>query len=80
MTTKLTCIVCGRKFPKGQGIVIELGKTILTFHSTKCATKFFRLLIERIEDKNTIEKAAKELIKELEEIRKRKEEMHRKKI
>ncbi len=80
MTDKFTCIVCGRKFPKGQGVVIELGKTTLIFHSTKCATKFFRLLTERIEDKSLIEKTAKELIYELEEIRKRKEELYKKKI
>jgi len=80
MANKLTCIVCGRKFPKGQGVVIELGKTTLTFHSTRCATKFFKLLIERIEDKDLIEKTAKELIHELEEIRKRKEELYKKKI
>lgn len=80
MTEKYTCIVCGRKFPKGQGVVIDLGKTKLVFHSTKCATKFFKLLLERIEDKSILEKTAKELIRELEEIRKRKEELHKKKI
>ncbi len=80
MTEKYTCIVCGRKFPKGQGIIIELGGTTLTFHSTRCATKFFRLLIERIEDKGPIEKVAKQLIQELEEARKRKQELYKKKI
>ncbi len=80
MTDKFTCIVCGRKFPRGQGVIIELGKITLTFHSTKCATKFFKLLIERIEDKSLLEKTAKELIHELEEVRKRKEELYRKKI
>lgn len=80
MTDKFTCIVCGRTFPKGQGVIIEIGKTTLYFHSTKCATKFFKLLIERIEDKDVLEKTAKELINEFEEIRKRKEELHKKKI
>lgn len=45
---RYTCIVCGRKFPKGQGIVIEYGNNTLTFHSSKCASKFFKMLLERV--------------------------------
>ncbi len=42
---KYRCIVCGRVFPKGQGIVVNYGKILLTFHSSKCASKFFRELL-----------------------------------
>ncbi len=80
MTEKYTCITCGRKFPKGQGVVIELGKTVLTFHSTRCATKFFKLLIERVENKDIIERTARQLIRELSEQRKKIEEVKKKKI
>ncbi len=80
MTEKYTCIVCGKKFPKGQGIVLKLDKITLTFHSNRCATKFFKLLLERIEDKNIIERTAKQLIDELEEARRRRQELYKKKI
>ena len=44
------CIVCGRKFPRGQGIVIRKAGYTLAFHSNRCASKFFRLLMERVDD------------------------------
>ncbi len=80
MTEKYTCTTCGRKFPKGQGVIIELEKTLLTFHSTRCATKFFKLLIERVENKDIIERTARQLIRELDEQRKKIEEVKKKKI
>lgn len=42
------CIVCGRVFPRGQGLVIKLGEEILEFHSSRCFSKFARSLLERI--------------------------------
>ncbi len=59
-----TCLVCGRKFPKGQGIIIEKAGFTLAFHSSRCAAKFFRLLIERVDD-SCIRPALRELIDEL---------------
>ncbi|MCE4619169.1 MAG: hypothetical protein F7C82_00295 [Desulfurococcales archaeon] len=53
------CIVCGRKFPEGQGIIISKGGVILYFHSNRCASKFFKRLIENTED-SCIVKALKE--------------------
>ena len=43
---KYTCIVCGRTFYEGQGIVYGIKGTRLYFHSKACAYKFFKDLIE----------------------------------
>ena len=40
------CIVCGRFFHEGQGIVIRVRGGVLEFHSSRCAAKFFRRLVE----------------------------------
>jgi large subunit ribosomal protein L24e len=74
-----TCIVCGRKFPEGQGIIIEKAGIVLHFHSRRCATKFLKLLIERLDD-STARKVLGELIKELEEARRARAERARKVI
>ncbi len=58
------CIVCGRKFPEGQGIVLEKAGVRLYFHSSKCAARFLRLLLERVDD-SCIRPALKELVDEL---------------
>ncbi len=63
---KYCCIVCGRKFPHGQGIIITYGSLVLTFHSNRCASKFFKTLLERIPPEE-IEKYIKRLVKEYEE-------------
>lgn len=42
------CLVCGRVFPEGQGIILHLGDEILEFHSAKCFSKFAKALLERI--------------------------------
>ena len=44
------CIVCGRKFPEGQGIVIVKAGRYLYFHSNRCASRFFRHLLEVVDD------------------------------
>lgn len=45
---KYVCLVCGRKFPEGQGIIIKYDNNLtLSFHSSRCAVKFLKLLIER---------------------------------
>ncbi|MEB2836761.1 MAG: hypothetical protein GSR80_000712 [Desulfurococcales archaeon] len=72
-----TCIVCGRKFPEGQGIIIEKAGIVLHFHSRRCATKFLKLLLERLDD-NTARKVLKELVNELEEARRAREERAKK--
>ena len=45
---KHTCIICNRKFPEGQGIIIDYGGKKLEFHSSRCASKFLRILLERV--------------------------------
>ena len=58
------CIVCGRKFPRGQGIIIEKAGITLTFHSSRCAAKFLRLFLERADDR-CVGSALRETIEEL---------------
>jgi len=66
-----TCIVCGRKFPEGQGIVIRRAGIELAFHSKACLAKFFRLFVERL-DEREYKKAVRELVREFEEVRRSK--------
>jgi cell division FtsZ-interacting protein ZapD len=66
---RYTCLVCSRVFPQGQGVVIERGGIVLPFHSKTCAVKFFKLLVERL-DEAEFKKVVRELVKELEEARK----------
>ena len=63
-----TCIVCGRKFPEGQGIVIKRAGVELAFHSKTCLAKFFKLFVERVDEKE-FKRAARDVIREFEELR-----------
>lgn len=63
------CIVCGRPFPEGQGVVITKGSFVLEFHSNKCMAKFFKRLLQDAEDISCIESALKSLLKEYSELR-----------
>ncbi|ABN70071.1 conserved hypothetical protein [Staphylothermus marinus F1] len=70
---KYNCIVCGRVFPEGQGIIIEYDGLLLTFHSNRCASKFFRELLERVppdELKDYIKRLVSEYNERLEAFRK----------
>lgn len=58
------CMVCGRPFHEGQGIIIRRGDLLLEFHSAKCAAKFLRLLMERPEA-SCVEGPIKQISKEL---------------
>lgn len=58
-----TCIVCGRKFPEGQGIIIRRAGLELAFHSKSCFVKFFKRLVESIDEKE-FRRAAKEVERE----------------
>ncbi len=62
------CVVCGRKFPVGQGIVLSKGGYTLHFHSSKCASKFLKLLLERL-DEGCASPALKEVLEELSKVR-----------
>lgn len=41
------CVVCGRKFPEGQGIIISVEDKEVAFHSSRCAAKFYKMLLDR---------------------------------
>ncbi len=62
-----TCLVCGRKFPEGQGIILEKAGRIVHLHSRRCAYKFLRLVLERIDD-GCAKPAIDEVIEEFERI------------
>lgn len=49
MEGRRTCIMCGRPFPEGQGVVLSRGGLILEFHSGRCAYKFFKLMFDRLD-------------------------------
>jgi ribosomal protein L24E len=64
------CIVCGRPFPEGQGIVLRISGEVLEFHSSKCFSKFARDLLTRLpeeEVKGYIKKLREEYIELLEQ-------------
>ncbi len=61
------CVVCGRPFPEGQGIVIRYGDLELEFHSSRCASKFFRSLLERVEPR-ILQPYIKRLVEEYAEL------------
>jgi ribosomal protein L24E len=46
---KYRCVVCGRVFPEGQGIILRVDDDVIPLHSSKCATKFLRSVVERLE-------------------------------
>jgi ribosomal protein L24E len=46
---KYRCVVCGRVFPEGQGIILRVDDDAIPLHSSKCATKFLRSVVERLE-------------------------------
>jgi large subunit ribosomal protein L24e len=62
------CSVCGRKFPVGQGIVLSKSGFTLYFHSSKCASKFLKLLLERM-DENCARTAIREVLEELDKLK-----------
>lgn len=66
------CIVCGRSFPDGQGIVLSRRDLYLSFHSSRCASRFLRRLIMDSEDIDCLEKQVNTILKEFEEIQEKK--------
>ncbi len=74
---RLTCIVCGRRFPEGQGVVMEIGGVRLEFHSKACALKFMRSFVEHLEP-GEARRAVNETLREYRERLKALEEQRRK--
>jgi len=72
------CAVCGRKFPEGQGIVIKIENREIAFHSSKCAAKFYKMLVDR-GSKEVISESLK-LARELENVLDKRRESKSKKI
>ncbi len=79
MRDKYVCIVCGKKFPKGQGVVLVVKGRKYPFHSKGCAVRFFRRLIEEL-DPNALSDAFERVRKSFEDELRAKEERNVKKI
>ncbi len=67
MGRKFKCVICGRPFPEGQGVIVSRGGLTLTFHSSRCAYKFFKLFMERLDEKHFAD-IARSLVSELEKM------------
>ncbi|MFN3267802.1 MAG: hypothetical protein ACK416_00920 [Zestosphaera sp.] len=79
MGEKLTCVVCGRKFSVGQGILISFGRNTYNFHSKTCALKFVKKVLESL-DPSELEKTSDKVAEEYSKILKEKTEKTAKKI
>jgi len=73
LTIKHKCVVCGRVFYEGQGIVLTRGGVQLEFHSSRCMSKFFTRVFYESGDISCINETIKKLIKEFEEMQEKKE-------
>jgi len=68
LVLKRKCIVCGKIFPDGQGIVLVRETLVLEFHSRRCMVKFFKRVFEEAPDINCIREYIEKLVKEYKEI------------
>ncbi len=64
---KNRCDVCGRVFPEGQGIVLTVDDEVVTLHSKRCAVKFLRAVIDKL-DPTASKEAIKKVKKDFDEI------------
>ena len=79
LAKKLKCVVCGRVFYEGQGVILNIAGKDIVLHSKSCALKFVKSLLEKIESSH-LAPAVKETLKEFEEALKRHVEATKKKI
>ena len=77
MKQKFTCVVCGRTFYEGQGIVYGIKGTRLYFHSKACAYKFLKDLVE-LSDPECLN--LKDVMKKYEELAEQREKRAKKVI
>ncbi|MCC6010841.1 MAG: hypothetical protein LM556_00370 [Desulfurococcaceae archaeon] len=73
------CAVCGRVFPRGQGIIIAIEDLVLEFHSNRCFAKFARELLKRM-PQGDVKGYAKRLLEEYEEILSQRAKLRSKRI
>lgn len=76
---KHVCITCGRPFPEGQGIILNIGGEILEFHSSKCFAKFAKELFERMPPEE-IRGYVRKVREEFQELLEQKKKLKAKKI
>jgi len=73
------CVVCGRVFPRGHGVVIGIEDLVLEFHSNRCFAKFARELLKRM-PQGDVKGYARRLLEEYEEILSQKAKLKSKRI
>ncbi|MEM1619857.1 MAG: hypothetical protein QXU97_01420 [Fervidicoccaceae archaeon] len=71
MSDAKRCVVCGRAFSEGQGVIIMRGGLRLHFHSAKCAAKFFKIVMLEAPDVSCVERQIQKTIADLEKSRER---------
>lgn len=59
-----TCLVCGRRFHEGQGVVVKVRGGVLEFHSSRCASRFLRRLLEEYGGEDCMVRAVRALEEE----------------
>ncbi|AOL15641.1 hypothetical protein BFU36_01595 [Sulfolobus sp. A20] len=79
MDNKYICSICGRTFPEGQGIKIEIVGEKLYFHSKSCAYKFLKEVILN-SDSDCIGSSVKNIQRKYKEILEDKAKKAQKKI
>ncbi len=79
MKIRFVCPVCGRKFPKGQGVTLSVGGKEFHFHSKSCAIKFIKRVIEEVDQRELLE-AFEKVNKEFRDRLNRRVEQRAKKI
>lgn len=69
MVVLYNCIVCGKKFPEGQGVVIRREGIELYFHSKDCLGRFAKRLLLDAPDISCLLDEIRELVKQFEKLR-----------
>lgn len=75
MGIQYTCIVCGKKFPEGQGIIIRRDGLELFFHSKGCLGKFMQRVITEASNISCIINDIENLVKEYEKLTSKEKEI-----
>jgi len=60
---RYNCVVCGKVFPEGQGILIKVDDLVVPLHSKRCAVKFLMKVIDELDPNKS-----KELLKRVKEL------------
>ncbi|AWR95029.1 hypothetical protein [Acidianus brierleyi] len=77
MEQKHVCLVCGKSFTEGQGIILTIADRKLEFHSKSCAYKFLKEVIMNSE-KDCISSPLKDVYKKYSDLLDKREKIEKK--